>query len=120
MRHKVKKTFVSGSKAHRKSLLKNLAASLIVHESIYTTLTKSKALKSYVDKLITISKRTDLTQFNKIRMLNTKLYDELAVKKLIDVLSLKFKDRSSGYTSTLKVDTRKGDSAKLVKIYFVS
>ena len=93
---------------HRQAMFSNMAASLIKHEQIVTTLEKAKDLKRVMDKYITLAKRGDL---NSRRLAAARLRDEAMVKKLFDVLAPRYKDRNGGYTRVLKAGFRFGDSA---------
>jgi len=116
MRHKKKKTILGRETAARKSLLKNLAQDLILHEKIKTTKAKAKALKPFVEKLITKSKDSSLASR---RLLIKSLYTENVVRKLIDILGPRYKDRNGGYTRIIDLDNRKGDGACESIIEFV-
>jgi len=109
MRHHKKKTTLGRESAPRKALLKNLAQDLILHEKIKTTLAKAKAVRPVVEKMITTSKANTLSAR---RELIKKLYTQNAVRKLMDVLGPKYKDRKGGYTRIIKLDNRKGDGAQ--------
>jgi large subunit ribosomal protein L17 len=97
-------------------MFSNLAASLILHEQIVTTLAKAKDLKRVMDKYITLAKRGDL---NSRRLAAARLRDEAMVKKLFDVLAARYKDRNGGYTRVLKAGYRYGDSAPIGVIELV-
>ena len=101
---------------HRKSMLANLAASLIKHEQITTTLPKAKELRPVVEKLVTLGKRGDL---HARRIAISRLRDVDLVKKLFDVLGPRYKTRNGGYTRVLKAGFRYGDNAPLAVIEFV-
>ncbi|MDX2157858.1 MAG: 50S ribosomal protein L17 [Hyphomicrobiaceae bacterium] len=101
---------------HRQAMFSNMAASLIKHEQIVTTLEKAKDLRRVVDKYITLAKRGDL---NSRRLAASRLRDEAMVKKLFDVLGPRYKDRSGGYTRVLKAGYRYGDSAARAVIELV-
>jgi large subunit ribosomal protein L17 len=94
----------------------NMAAALIKHEQIVTTLPKAKDLRPVVEKLITLGKRGDL---HARRLAMSKLRDEAMVKKLFDVLGKRYQDRNGGYTRVLKAGFRYGDNAPLAVIEFV-
>ena len=96
------------SSAHRQAMFSNMAAALIKHEQIVTTLPKAKDLKRVMDKYITLAKRGDL---NSRRLAAARSGDEAMVKKLFDVLAPRYKDRNGGYTRVLKAGYRYGDSA---------
>jgi large subunit ribosomal protein L17 len=93
-----------------------MAAALIKHEQIVTTLPKAKDLKRVIDKYITLAKRGDL---NSRRLAAARLGDEDQVKKLFDVLAKRYKDRAGGYSRVLKAGFRYGDSAPRAVIELV-
>ena len=97
-------------------MFSNLAASLIRHEQIVTTLAKAKDLRRVVDKYITLAKRGDL---NSRRLAASRMRDEDMVKKLFDTLGPRYKARSGGYTRVLKAGYRYGDSAPVAVIELV-
>ncbi|WP_407050664.1 50S ribosomal protein L17 [Methyloraptor flagellatus] len=101
---------------HRKAMFANMAASLITHEQIVTTLPKAKDLRPIVEKLVTLAKRGDL---NSRRNAVAQIRDEAAVKKLFDVLGPRYKERNGGYTRVLKAGFRHGDNAAVGVIEFV-
>ncbi len=94
--------------SHRQAMFSNMAASLVKHEQIVTTLEKAKDLRRVMDKYITLAKRGDL---NSRRLAAARMGDEAMVKKLFDVLAPRYKDRNGGYTRVLKAGYRYGDSA---------
>ena len=104
------------SSEHRQAMFANLAASLIKHEQIVTTLPKAKDLRPVVEKLVTLGKRGDL---HARRQAMAKLGDETMVKKLIEVLGPRYKERQGGYTRILKAGYRYGDAAPVAVIEFV-
>lgn len=101
---------------HRAAMFSNMAAALIKHEQIITTLPKAKDLKRVVDKYITLAKRGDL---NSRRIAASRLRDEDQVKKLFDVLGPRYKSRAGGYTRVLKAGFRYGDSTPRAVIELV-
>ena len=101
---------------HRKSMLANLAASLIKHEQIVTTLPKAKDLRPIVEKLVTLGKRGGL---HARRQAIAQMRDIAMVKKLFDVIGPRYKDRNGGYIRVLKAGFRYGDSAPVAVIEFV-
>src|SRR5437763_8592775 len=101
---------------HRRSMLANLAASLIKHEQIVTTLPKAKDLRPVVEKLVTLGKRGGL---HARRQAIAQMRDLAMVKKLFDVIGPRYKDRHGGYTRVLKAGFRYGDSAPVAVIEFV-
>jgi large subunit ribosomal protein L17 len=106
----------SRSSGHRQAMFSNMAAALIRHEQIVTTLPKAKDLKRVVDKYITLAKRGDL---NSRRLAASRLRDEEMVKKLFDTLAPRYKNRAGGYTRVLKAGFRYGDSAPRAVIELV-
>jgi large subunit ribosomal protein L17 len=101
---------------HRKAMFANMAAALIKHEQIVTTLPKAKELRPVVEKLITLGKRGDL---HARRQAVSQIRDAAMVKKLFEVLGPRYKERNGGYTRVLKAGFRHGDSAPVAVIEFV-
>ena len=101
---------------HRQAMFSNMAAALIKHEQIVTTLPKAKDLKRVIDKYITLAKKGDL---HSRRLAASRLRDEDMVKKLFDVLASRYKDRAGGYARVLKAGFRYGDSAPRAVIELV-
>lgn len=116
MRHGFRGRRFGRTSAHRKSMFSNLAANLIKHEQIITTLPKAKDLRPVVEKLVTLAKRGDL---HARRQAISAVKDVALVKKLFDVLGPRYKARNGGYTRVLKAGFRYGDSAPLAVIEFV-
>jgi large subunit ribosomal protein L17 len=116
MRHKKLGRRFSRDPSHRQAMFSNMAAALIRHEQIVTTLPKAKDLKRVMDKYITLAKRGDL---NSRRLAASRLRDEDMVKKLFDTLAPRYKDRAGGYTRVLKAGFRYGDSAPRAVIELV-
>lgn len=116
MRHRKLGRRFSRDPGHRQAMFQNLAASLIRHEQIVTTLPKAKDLKRVVEKFITLAKRGDL---NSRRIAIARIRDEIAVKKLFDVIGPRYKGRDGGYTRVLKAGFRFGDSAPRAVIELV-
>ena len=105
------------TQSHRKAMLANLAISLVEHEQIVTTLPKAKDLRPIVEKLVTIAKKGGLAAR---RQLASELQNnEIAAKKLFDVLAPRYQARAGGYTRVLKAGFRHGDSAPVAVIEFV-
>ena len=102
--------------AHRRAMFANMAASLIKHEQIMTTLPKAKELRPIVEKLITLGKKGGLAAR---RQAISEIRDVAMVKKLFEVLGPRYKDRNGGYTRVLKAGFRYGDNAPLAVIEFV-
>jgi large subunit ribosomal protein L17 len=101
---------------HRRAMFANMAAALIKHEQIVTTLPKAKELRPIVEKLVTLGKRGDL---HARRQAIAAMRDVPMVKKLFDVLGPRYKERQGGYTRVLKAGYRYGDSAPVAVIEFV-
>lgn len=116
MRHGDKIKNLSRTKSHRDALLSNLACQLIEHKRIITTLAKAKALRIYVEPLITKGKENTTHQR---RIVFSYLQDKEAIKELFDVISLKVAGRPGGYTRIIKLGTRPGDNAELGMIELV-
>ena len=116
MRHRISGRKLNRSSAHRKALFKNLAAALIKHEQITTTLPKAKDLRPLVEKMITIGKRGTL---HAKRQLISKLPKKADFNKVFNELSERYKERNGGYTRIIKKGFRYGDSAPMAIIEFV-
>jgi large subunit ribosomal protein L17 len=116
MRHGKKFNHLGRTASHRKAMLSNMAASLITHKRINTTLAKAKELKKYVEPLVTRSK-TDSTHNR--RMVFSYLQDKDAVTELFREVSVKVADRPGGYTRIIKTGTRLGDNAEMAMIELV-
>ena len=101
---------------HRKAMFANMVCSLVEHEQITTTLPKARELKRIADKVITLAKKGDL---HARRMLISKVRQQDAVKKLIDVLGPRYASRQGGYSRVLKAGFRHGDMAPMAVIEFV-
>ena len=116
MRHRSLGRRFNRDSSHRQAMFSNLAASLVKHEQIVTTLPKAKDLARVMDKYITLAKRGDL---NSRRLAAARMRDEAMTKKLFDVLGPRYKDRNGGYTRVLKAGYRFGDSAPRAVIELV-
>ncbi|MEM7666126.1 MAG: 50S ribosomal protein L17 [Pseudomonadota bacterium] len=116
MRHGISQRKLSRKSGHRKALFRNMAAALIKHEQIHTTLPKAKELRPYVEKLITLAKRGGLSNR---RLAQARLLDETQLKKLFDVLADRYSDREGGYTRIIKAGYRGSDSAQMAIIELV-
>ena len=116
MRHNKKFNHLGRTADHRKAMLTNMAISLIKHKRITTTLAKAKALKKFVEPLITRSK-TDTTPSR--RVVFRYLQDKYAVTELFKEISTKVADRPGGYTRIIKLGIRKGDAAEMAFIELV-
>jgi len=116
MRHGISQRKLSRKSGHRKALFRNMAAALIKHEQIHTTLPKAKELRPYVEKLITLAKRGGLSNR---RLAQARLLDETQLKKLFGVLAERYSDRDGGYTRIIKAGYRASDSAQMAIIELV-
>lgn len=121
MRHGDKINNLGRKKAHREALLANLASQLITHKRIVTTLAKAKALRTYVEPLITKTKKSDNkeTIMHQHRVVFSYLQDKSAVKELFTVVGPKVAGRPGGYTRILKLGIRPGDNAEKAMIELV-
>jgi len=116
MRHHRAGRKLNRTASHRRALFANMAAALIKHEQVVTTLPKAKELRRVVDRLITLAKRGNL---HSRRLAVARVRDETMVKKLFDILGPRYSERSGGYTRVLKAGYRYGDSAPMAVIEFV-
>ena len=108
MKHNITHRKLNRTTSHRKALLMNLSNSLIKHEQITTTLSKAKELRPFVEKIITLGKKGDLVSRRKAISI---LKDQKNTKKIFDVISERYKERSGGYTRIIKIGNRFGDNA---------
>ncbi len=116
MRHRKKGRKLNRTHSHRKAMFANMAASLLLHEQIVTTLPKAKEMRAIADKLITLGKRGDL---HARRQAISQIRDVTVVGKLFSELAERYKDRQGGYTRVLKAGFRFGDNAPLAVIELV-
>ena len=116
MRHNKKFNHLGRTASHRDAMLANMAVSLIMHKRITTTLAKAKALKKYVEPLITRSKSDTTTSR---RVVFRYLQNKYAVTELFKVVAEKVADRPGGYTRVIKLGIRKGDAAPIAFIELV-
>lgn len=116
MRHGKKTKHLSRTAPHRHAMMANMACSLIEHKRINTTTAKAKALRVYVEPLITKSK-VDTTHNR--RLVFAKLRDKLAVSELFREIAPKVGDRPGGYTRVIKLGSRQGDHAEMAMIELV-
>ncbi|GGC57943.1 50S ribosomal protein L17 [Chelatococcus reniformis] len=116
MRHGFAHRRFNRSSEHRQAMFANMAAALIKHEQITTTLPKAKDLRPIVEKLVTLGKRGDL---HARRQAVAQIRDVAMVKKLFDVLGPRYKERPGGYLRIMKAGFRYGDNAPLAVIEFV-
>ncbi len=116
MRHRKKFNHLSRKSAHRKAMLANMATSLVLHKRIQTTVAKAKALRMYVEPIITKSKN-DSTHSR--RIVFSYLKNKYAVSELFREVASKISDRPGGYTRILKIGNRLGDNAEMCIIELV-
>lgn len=118
MRKRKKQKKLSRKYAHRKSLLRNLSQELIKHGKIKTTLAKARALRPFVEPLITRARRSDE---NAVRILSAVIYDREVVRKLVEEVGPRYvkENRHGGYTRILKLGPRKGDGVEEAMIQLV-
>jgi large subunit ribosomal protein L17 len=121
MRHGNKNNNLSRTASHRRALLANLASQLITHKRITTTLAKAKALRTYIEPLITKTKATASKEsiMHNHRIVFSYLNDKLAVKELFTVVGPKVASRPGGYTRIIKLGTRTGDASEIAMIELV-
>ncbi|MFL5258345.1 MAG: 50S ribosomal protein L17 [Hyphomicrobiales bacterium] len=116
MRHGFAGRRFNRSASHREAMFANMAAALIKHEQIVTTLPKAKDLRPVVEKLVTLAKKGGL---HARRQAISQVRDEAQVRKLFTVLAPRYSERKGGYTRVLKAGFRYGDSAPMAVIEFV-
>lgn len=121
MRHGDKVNNLGRKKAHRVALLRNLATELIVHKRIVTTLAKAKALRGFIEPLITKTKKngSEAEIMHQHRVVFSALNSKIAVKELFTVVAPKIASRPGGYTRIIKLGTRPGDAAETALIELV-
>jgi large subunit ribosomal protein L17 len=116
VRHRKKGRKLSRTPSHRKATLRNMAASLFLHERIETTTAKAKELRPYAERLITLARRGDV---HSRRLAARKIHDRNVLGKLFDDIAPRFSERPGGYTRILKLGNRKGDAADMSLIELV-
>jgi len=116
MRHRNSGRKLNRTASHRKAMFANMAAALIEHEQIVTTLPKAKDLRPIIEKLVTLAKRGDL---HARRQAISAIRSLAGVKKLFETIGPRYKERAGGYTRVLKAGFRHGDSAPVAVIEFV-
>ncbi|WP_011580991.1 MULTISPECIES: 50S ribosomal protein L17 [Chelativorans] len=116
MRHGKAGRKLNRTSSHRKAMFANMAASLIEHEQIVTTLPKAKELRPIVEKLVTLGKRGDL---HARRQAIAAIRSETLVRRLFDTLAPRYASRNGGYTRIMKAGFRHGDNAAMAVIEFV-
>ncbi|WP_419809476.1 50S ribosomal protein L17 [Sphingomonas sp.] len=116
MRHRVGGRKLQRTSAHRTALFRNMAAALIKHEQITTTVAKAKELRPYVEKLVTLAKKGGLSNR---RLAHARLLDDVQLVKLFDVLAGRYVERNGGYTRIIKAGIRASDASPMAIIEFV-
>ena len=116
MRHRISGRKLNRSSPHRKAMFANMAAALVKHEQIKTTLPKAKELRPVVDKLITLGKRGNL---HARRQIISMLHDRGLAEKLFGPLAERYAERAGGYTRVIRAGFRYGDSAPMALIELV-
>jgi large subunit ribosomal protein L17 len=116
MRHRNAGRKLNRTHTHRKAMLANMACSLIEHEQIKTTLPKAKALRPYVEKLVTLGKRGDL---HARRLALSKIKQEAPTQKLFSAIAARYVSRQGGYVRIVKAGFRYGDMAPMAMVEFV-
>jgi large subunit ribosomal protein L17 len=118
MRHRNQGRKLNRTASHREAMFANMAAALIKHEQIKTTLPKAKELRPIVEKLVTLSRRGP-SDLHARRQALAQVRDDGQVRKLFDVLGPRYAERPGGYTRVLKAGFRFGDNAEMAFIEFV-
>ena len=116
MRHRVGGRKLQRTASHRAALFRNMAAALVKHEQITTTLAKAKELRPYVEKLVTLAKKGGLSNR---RLAHARLLDDTQLVKLFDVIGPRYASRAGGYTRIIKANIRASDAAAMAIIEFV-
>jgi len=116
MRHRLSGRKLNRTSSHRKALFANMAAALLKHEQITTTLPKAKELRPVVEKLITLGKKGDLSARRRAMAV---LRDETVTGKLFATIAPRYSDRAGGYTRVMRAGFRHGDMAPLAVIELV-
>ena len=116
MRHKKAHRKLNRTASHRQAMLKNMAAALIKHEQVMTTLPKAKELRPYTEKLITLAKKGGLSNR---RLAQSRLMDETQLAKLFDVLADRYAAREGGYCRIVRAGYRASDAAPMAVIELV-
>ena len=113
MRHRVGHRKLQRTSSHRAALFRNMAAALIKHEQITTTLAKAKELRPYTEKLVTLAKKGGLSNR---RLAHARLLDDTQLVKLFDVLAARYAERNGGYIRIVKAGIRASDAASMAVI----
>lgn len=117
MRHKVKKVKLGSDKDHTTAIMRNLAMAVIIHEKIKTTAKKAKTVRPFVERLISIGKKAD--KKTAIRQIEKLLQHPSSSKKILEVLTERYKERNSGFIRITKLGYRNGDNAPVVQLELV-
>ena len=115
MRHKIKGKKLNRTSSHRKAMFASMAVSLVMNEQIKTTVAKAKALRPYIEKLVTKARKGTLSAR---RGIISRIKDKVAAEKLMSVLATRYKLRPGGYTRVVKAGFRYGDRAPIAYIEF--
>jgi len=116
MRHRVAGRKLQRTSSHRQAMFRNMAASLIKHEQITTTVAKAKELRPYVEKLVTLAKKGGLSNR---RLAHARIMDEAQERKLFEVIGPRYASRNGGYTRVIKAGIRISDASPIAIIEFV-
>jgi large subunit ribosomal protein L17 len=116
MRHRVGGRKLQRTSSHRTALFRNMAAALIKHEQITTTLAKARELRPYTEKLVTLAKKGGLSNR---RLAHARLLDEKQLTKLFDVIAPRYAERAGGYLRIVKAGIRASDAADMAIIEFI-
>ncbi len=116
MRHRVGHRKLQRTSSHRAAMFRNMAAALVKHEQITTTLAKAKELRPYVEKLVTLAKKGGLSNR---RLAHARMLDDAQLVKLFDVIAPRYAERNGGYTRVVKAGIRASDAAPIAIIEFV-
>lgn len=116
MRHKLGQRKLGRTSSHRRALMRNMAAALIKHEQITTTLPKARELRPYIEKLITLGKHGGLSNR---RLAHARLLDDAQLAKLFTTLAERYAGRAGGYTRIIKAGYRASDAAPIAVIELV-
>ena len=116
MKHNIKNKKLNKTSSHRKAMFMNMSNALIKHEQITTTLAKAKELRRFIEKIVTLGKKGDLTSRRKSISI---LQDKNMSKKVFEVLANRYQNRNGGYTRIIKLGNRFGDNAPTAIIEFV-
>jgi len=116
MRHRMGGRKLQRTSSHRTAMFRNMAAALIKHEQITTTLAKAREIRPYTEKLVTLAKKGGLSNR---RLAHARMLDETQLVKLFDVLAPRYADRAGGYLRIVKAGIRASDAADMAIIEFV-